>query len=87
MGQVAEIADYMKQNPSLKIGIDGSIPLGSNSKKLDLADLRTITVRDAMIEAGVPASRIETGEFGDSKLARNGRVEILLCTSSYYTKQ
>ena len=80
MSQVAEIADYMKENSSLKIGLDGSIPSGSNSNKLDLAGLRTISVRDAMIKAGVPASRIETGAFGDAKLARERRVEVLIRT-------
>jgi outer membrane protein OmpA-like peptidoglycan-associated protein len=78
--QVAEIADYMEQNPSLKVGIDGSIPRGSDSHKLDLAGLRIVTVRNALIKAGVPAYRIEMGVFGDVRLAREGRIEVLLRT-------
>jgi outer membrane protein OmpA-like peptidoglycan-associated protein len=78
--QVSEIADYMEQNPSLKVGIDGSIPRGSDSRKLDLAGLRIIAVRNALIKAGVPASRIEMGVFGDVRLVRERRVEVLLRT-------
>ena len=85
MYQVSEIADYMKQNPSLKVGIDGSIPSGSTSGKQLLAGRRVVNVREALIKAGVPASRIETGAFGDAKLARERRVEVLIRTN-YYSK-
>jgi len=78
--QVSEIADYMQENPSLKIGIDGSIPRGSDTSKLDLAGLRIIAVRNALIKAGVSASRIEMGTFGDPKLVRERRIEVLIRT-------
>jgi hypothetical protein len=78
-GQVSEIAYYMQQNPSLKAGIDGSIPSGYD---VSIAGRRMRTVYDALINAGVPAYRIETGSFGDSQLARDGRVEVLLRTSN-----
>jgi len=74
---VAEIADYLQQNPSLKVGIDGSCP---SSADHDIAMRRANSVRNALIKAGVPASRIETGVFGDAKLARERRVEVLLRT-------
>jgi outer membrane protein OmpA-like peptidoglycan-associated protein len=79
-GQVSEIAYYMQQNPSLKVGIDGSIPQGSNNKSRNTADHRIKAVYQALVNAGVPAYRIETGMFGDSKLAREQRVEVLLRT-------
>lgn len=82
MDQVSEIADYMEQNPSLKVGIDGSI---THSSDKDMAGRRVDTVRTALISAGVPASRIETGAFGDANLARERRVEVLLRTN-YYSK-
>jgi outer membrane protein OmpA-like peptidoglycan-associated protein len=81
-GQVSEIAEYMKQNPSLKLGIDGSIPSGSNLSNQDLRDRRVNNVYSALINAGVPYSRIEKGAFGDSQLARDRRVEVLLRTSN-----
>jgi outer membrane protein OmpA-like peptidoglycan-associated protein len=84
--QVSEIAYYMKQNPSLKLGIDGSIPGGSGPSNLDLAGRRVSTVYWALVNAGVPNSRMETGAFGDPQLARDGRVEVLLRTSDYTSK-
>lgn len=74
---MSEIADYMKQNPSLKIGI-----YGYDARNKDLGDRRASTVRKELINAGVSASRIETGDFGDPQLAREGRVEVLLRTSN-----
>lgn len=80
MNQAAEIAVYLNQNPSLKVGIDGSSPRGSDSRAVDLAGLRVISVRNALINAGVPTSRIEVGSFGDPQLIREGRVEVLIRT-------
>jgi outer membrane protein OmpA-like peptidoglycan-associated protein len=80
-GQVSEIAYYIKQNPSLKVGIDGSIP-STDARSQDLARRRVGTVYWALVNAGVPAPRIEMGNFGDEKLARDQRVEVLLRTGN-----
>jgi outer membrane protein OmpA-like peptidoglycan-associated protein len=71
----------MQQNPSVNVGIDGSIPRGSNARNQDMAGRRVKSVHSALINAGVPASRIETGAFGDWKLAHDQRVEVLLRTN------
>jgi hypothetical protein len=82
-GKVAEIAGYMKQNPSLQIGIDGSMdPRGNDPRDQALSDRRVGAVRDALIQAGVPASKIQTGAFGDTRLTRDRRVEVLVKTGS-----
>jgi len=78
MNQVSEIADYMQQNPSMIVGIDGSSPRGSDQ---NLDGRRVSNVRKALVEAGVPAFRIETGAFGDAQLVRERRVEVLIRTS------
>jgi outer membrane protein OmpA-like peptidoglycan-associated protein len=78
--QVAEIVEYMQRNPSLHVGIDGTIASGSSSSKKDLADRRVNAIRSALIDAGIPAHRIETGPFGDPRHASEGRVEVLLVT-------
>ncbi len=73
----------MKQNPSLQIGIDGSMdPRGSDPRDQNLSDRRVSAVRDALIQAGVPASKIQTGAFGDTGLTRDRRVEVLLKTAN-----
>jgi outer membrane protein OmpA-like peptidoglycan-associated protein len=61
-----EIADYVDQNPSLRVGLDGS-----NERRVGV-------VRDALMVAGVPASKIQTGAFGDPQLRRDGRVAVLV---------
>jgi outer membrane protein OmpA-like peptidoglycan-associated protein len=65
-GKAKEIANWMDQNPSRQIGLDGS------------NERRVVVVRDALIVAGVPASKIQTGAFGDPQLRRDGRVGVLV---------
>lgn len=79
MNRVSEIATYLKANPSLNAGIDGSM----EPRNLDLSDQRVGTVRDALIKAGVPASRIQAGTFGDTRLPRDGRVVVFIRTANY----
>jgi outer membrane protein OmpA-like peptidoglycan-associated protein len=81
--KVADIASYMKQNPSLQVGIDGSMdPRGTDARDQNLSDRRVGAIRDALIQAGVPASKIQTAAFGDSGLSRDGRVEVLVKTGN-----
>jgi outer membrane protein OmpA-like peptidoglycan-associated protein len=61
-----EIADYMNQNPSFRIAIDGS------------NERRVSNVRAALIDAGVPAYKIQTGAFGDPQRRTNSRVVVLV---------
>jgi hypothetical protein len=70
-----EIAAYMAKNPSLQLGIDGTDP-----GNVALGDQRADAVRGALIQAGVPSYKIQTGAFGDPQLRREGRVEVLLST-------
>ena len=66
MSKTSEIATYMNQNPSVRLGIDGSTDLlrGTNQYNVALSQQRVSNVRDALIQAGVSADRIETGGFG-----------------------
>jgi outer membrane protein OmpA-like peptidoglycan-associated protein len=89
----AEIAAYVSQNPSVRLGIDGYTDSRESSQyNLPLSQRRVTTVRDALIQAGVPADRIETGTFGTDRAAcnpstepcspRDGRVEVLARASN-----
>ena len=77
--KVSEIALYMNANPSLKIGIDGSM----QPRNQPLSDQRVGAVRDALTKAGVSASRIQAGAFGDAKLPHDGRVFVFIRTANY----
>ena len=79
--KLAEIAAYMKQNPSLKIGIDTF----TDPNNQELRDRRVNAVRAALVQAGVPANRIGTGSFGAAKPRRYARVEVLITTAGTYT--
>jgi hypothetical protein len=81
MSTISEMAAYMARNPSMELGLDGSInPASAHPINQDLSDRRVSAVRDALIQAGVPAHRIETGAFADPQLRRNRRVDVLLKT-------
>jgi outer membrane protein OmpA-like peptidoglycan-associated protein len=90
----AEVAAYyMSQNPSVRLGITGDTNRQSTDQyNLPLSQRRVATVRDALIQAGVPADRIETGTFGTDRFMcspsteqcsqREGRIEVLVRASS-----
>lgn len=94
MSKVSEIATYMSQNPSVRLGIDGSTDLlrGTNQYNAALSQQRVSNVRDALMRAGVSADRMETGGFAaqrskcndaaESCSQRDGQVEVLVRPSS-----
>jgi hypothetical protein len=61
-----EVSDYARQNPSYQVGIDGSNVTRVNN------------VRNALIDAGVPASKIHAGPFGNPQLRRDDLVAVLI---------
>ena len=75
----SEIAAYMEQNPSLQIALNGSGDSGAtDAQSQKLSDRRFDAVRAALIDAGVPASKIQSGSFGDPQLSHDGQVAVLL---------
>ena len=75
---VAEIATYMTRNPSLQVGLDGY----RDPTNPSLSDRRVGSVRDALIVAGVPSSKVQVGAFGDPLASRDRRVEVLLSSGA-----
>jgi len=94
MSKIAEIAAYTNQNPFVRLGIDGSTDLlrGTNQYNAALSQQRVGNVREALIRAGIPADRIETGGFGAERAKcndaneqcsqRDGRVEVMVRPAS-----
>jgi outer membrane protein OmpA-like peptidoglycan-associated protein len=90
LNQSAEIAAYVQQNPSVRLGIDGATDLlrGTNQYNAGLSQRRIANVRDALMQAGVSADKIETGTFAARRTScndstercsqRDGRVEVLV---------
>jgi outer membrane protein OmpA-like peptidoglycan-associated protein len=89
MTKISDIASYVNQNPTVRLGIDGSTDLlrGTNQYNTALSQRRVTNVRDALIRAGVSADRIESGGFAAERARcnesnercsqRDGRVEVL----------
>jgi outer membrane protein OmpA-like peptidoglycan-associated protein len=63
--KVSDIANYLNQNPGQQVGIDGTSE-------------RTTSVRNALLQAGVPSYKIQTGNFGDSRMQRDRQVQVLV---------
>jgi outer membrane protein OmpA-like peptidoglycan-associated protein len=63
-----EIADYLRQNPSARVAIDGP-----NERYVR-------SVRDALMDAGVPRSKIAFGAYGDPQ--RRGERRVLVMVSN-----
>jgi len=61
-----EIADYLNQNPSARVSIDGPSQRYVHS------------VREALADAGVPASKIQVGAFNDSQRRADHRVTVMV---------
>jgi len=68
--RVRQLAAYLKDNPSLRCGIDAT----------DANDRRVKAIRDLLVQAGVPANKITVGAYGDKQYRRDGRVELLIGT-------
>ena len=89
MSKISDIAAYVNQNPTVRIGVDGATDLlrGTNKYNTALSERRIANVRDALLQAGVSSNRIETGGFAAERARcndstercaqRDGRVEVL----------
>lgn len=67
--KVAEIAAYLKQNPTARVGIDGHTdPRGTDAYNQSLSERRVNAISEALVTAGVATGRIHTGAFGESQL-------------------
>jgi outer membrane protein OmpA-like peptidoglycan-associated protein len=60
--KVSEVVSYMQQNPSLRVGIDSFDPYNQA-----LGQRRVDAVRDALINAGLPAYKIQQGGTSQSQ--------------------
>ena len=81
--KLADIAAYMKANPSLNLGLDGSMGNdGIESPNQNLSDRRTKAIHDGLVAAGVPSHKISVGAYGDTTRQRDRRVEVLFASAN-----
>lgn len=88
-GKVTKLVDYMKANPGIEVGIDGHAdPRGTNQYNQPLSQRRVDAIKATLVNAGIPAAKIQTGAFGKTQLKcgetteecyqRDRRVEVLV---------
>ena len=67
MANLQNIADYMKDNPEVKLSITGyaDAQTGSSEYNLKLSEKRAEAVKNALVKLGVEESRLEAGFEGD----------------------
>mgnify|MGYP000902014592 CR=1 FL=1 len=70
------IVKWAKENPSAKISVEGHCDeRGSNSYNKKLGLERAKTVKQYLVKYGIPASRIKTISYGESKPVAKGSNE------------
>ncbi len=74
LGKVVEIADYLRRHPNQQVGLDGA----REPRSQELSERRVTTVRNALLQAGVPLYKIQSGYFSSSHPRRDSRVEVLI---------
>ena len=82
-GSLESVIEYLKANPTAVATVSGfHDPTGDAAYNEELAKNRAMTVRDAMMAAGVPESQIELVKpivtTGDGDLAEARRVEVAI---------
>jgi outer membrane protein OmpA-like peptidoglycan-associated protein len=81
MDTVNEIAAYLIRNPSLEIGIDGSMDSATSDRSdRRLSNNRAESVRDALQQAGVPKDKIQMGAFANPDVRHQGQIQVLIKT-------
>jgi len=66
--KVADVATYIKQNPTFQVGINGyADPRGTDQHNQALSERRVNAIRDALVKAGVASDKIQTAAFGEQK--------------------
>lgn len=67
---IADIALEARRNPQAGIIVDGFTDrVGAPDHNLELSRMRAISVADLLTREGIPASRIQTHGYGETRLA------------------
>lgn len=79
--KLREIVAYLESNPSLDIGIDGTLSAeGTSLADRNLSERRAASVRRALMDtgAGVASYKIMMGPFARSNRGRAGQIQVLV---------
>jgi hypothetical protein len=81
MVNIATVANYMKQHAGVFVRLDGHAdPRGTDAYNVALSQRRVDAVRDALVQAGVPAERITSVASGEGRPVCTQQTEECLQT-------
>jgi outer membrane protein OmpA-like peptidoglycan-associated protein len=73
---VSQIVTLLKQNPSLKLSIEGHTDnIGDTKSNKTLSENRAIAVRTAILSAGIAGDRLTTAGYGAERPVADNRSE------------
>jgi outer membrane protein OmpA-like peptidoglycan-associated protein len=74
--EIDSVADVLKKYPETKINVDAHTDcIRSEEENLVLSELQAWTIKKAMTERGVPASRVTARGWGESRPAASNATE------------
>jgi len=75
--KVTDVANYIKQNPTFNVGINGHAdPRGTDQYNQSLSERRVNAIRDALVKAGVESHKIQSAGFGEQRPACTESTEV-----------
>ncbi|HBT97090.1 MAG TPA: peptidoglycan-associated lipoprotein [Desulfobulbaceae bacterium] len=66
-------ADYLKENPSFRIRIEGNTdPRGTNEYNLALGERRALSAKKDLLKRGIPEANMTTVSYGEERILVHG---------------
>ena len=70
-------ADYLKENPSIRIRIEGNTdPRGTNEYNMALGERRALAAKKDLMKRGIPEANMTTVSYGEERILVHGNDEL-----------
>ncbi|MDR3090453.1 MAG: OmpA family protein [Desulfobulbaceae bacterium] len=70
-------ADYLKENPSIRIRIEGNTdPRGTNEYNMALGERRALTAKKDLLKRGISEANMTTVSYGEERILVHGSDEL-----------
>jgi len=73
LSRMAHNADYLKENPKIRIRIEGNTdPRGTNEYNLALGERRALAAKKDLLKRGIPEANMTTVSYGEERILVHG---------------
>jgi len=77
VSRMADNADYLKQNPSIRIRIEGNTdPRGTNEYNMALGERRALAAKKDLLKRGISEANMTTVSYGEERILVHGSDEL-----------